>query len=328
MTIEKLKSGSYRITQMENGQRYRITIDHKPTKTEAMRLLSERFTKSVSTPSNMTLTRACTAYVDDRENIISPSTIVGYRSLIRRIPEKYGNMHLMTITNATIQALTNEYATTHNSKTTNNMISFALSVLSYYDITIKYPTLPQKEKKSPYIPTKDDVMAVFSVIKGTKYEIPITLAALGLRRSEICSLTIDDLDGNRLTINKAKVQDENKEWVIKSTKTLSSNRVITIPDELADAIRSQGYVFNGDPGTIYKNLRRAQNKAGVPYFHLHKLRHFFASYMHNQGYTDKQIQEAGGWRDGSRIMKMVYQHAMDMEQAQKGMADSIQALMS
>ena len=36
MTIEKLKSGSYRIVQMHEGKRYRVTIDHKPTQKEAM----------------------------------------------------------------------------------------------------------------------------------------------------------------------------------------------------------------------------------------------------------------------------------------------------
>ena len=39
MTIEKRANGSYRIVEMRNGIRYRITVDHKPTKAEARDLL-------------------------------------------------------------------------------------------------------------------------------------------------------------------------------------------------------------------------------------------------------------------------------------------------
>ena len=71
---------------------------------------------------------------------------------------------------------------------------------------------------------------------------------------------------------------------------------------------------------------KVQKQLGIQHFPLHKMRHFFASYLHNLGYSDKQIQEAGGWRDGSNIMRVVYQHAMDMENAKKKMSDSIISL--
>jgi integrase len=229
----------------------------------------------------------------------------------------------MQVTNETLQAIVNDYAPGHSSKTVKNMSCFIVSVLSAHNITLKSPTLPQTERKSPYIPTKEDVSRIFEYLSGTKYEVPITLAALGLRRSEICALTIDDLNGNVLRINKALVQDKAGKWVVKTTKTTASTRTIIIPDELADLIREQGCVYEGFPAMIYKHLKMAQNDLGIPSFTLHKLRHFFASYMHDLGYTDKQIQEAGGWRDGSRVMKIVYQHAMDMDEAKKGMSDSI-----
>lgn len=328
MTIEKLPSGSYRISQTDNGKRYRITVDHKPSKAEATRLIAERLTSKPVSFQNKTLESACISYIEERENIISPSTAKGYYKIVRMIPQKYGKLHLMQISNSTIQALANDYSVGRSVKTIRNYVCFILSVLNYNDISLKMPSLPQIEKKSPYIPTKEDVTAIFNEIKGTNYEVPITLAALGLRRSEICALTLSDLQGNKLTIDKAMVQNKAKEWVIKTTKTQASIRTIIIPDDLADIIRKQGYVYKGYPANIYANLKRAQKRAGVPQFPLHKLRHFFCSYMHDLGYSDKQIQEAGGWSgDGySRVMKTIYQHAMDMEQAKKGMADSINGL--
>ena len=197
-----------------------------------------------------------------------------------------------------------------------------ISVLGIHDIDIKAPKLPQRIKKQQYIPTKEDIKAIFDVIKGTEHEIPISLGCYGLRRSEICALTIDDLNGNELTINKALVKNEHNEYVLKTTKTTDSTRTIVIDDDLADLIRERGHIYEYHPENLYKALQRAQDKAGVPRFQLHKLRHFFASYLHSKGYTDKQIQEMGGWKTDN-VMKAVYQHALDMEEAKQKAAHDI-----
>ena len=141
----------------------------------------------------------------------------------------------------------------------------------------------------------------------------------------MCALTIDDLDGNKLTINKAKVKDVNNKWVIKTTKTVDSTRTIIIPDDLADRIREKGYIYKYIPGSICRALERAEKEAGIPNFPLHKLRHFFASFLHNKGYTDKQIQEMGGWKSNN-VLQTIYKHAMDMDNAKKKAADDLSSI--
>ena len=91
-------------------------------------------------------------------------------------------------------------------------------------------------------------------------------------------------------------------------------------------IRKQGYIYNGMPGTLYKMLQKFQDKAGIPHFSLHKMRHFFASYMHSKGYTDKQIQAVAGWKT-DKVLKEVYQHAMDMDEAKAKMSSDISSLL-
>ncbi len=149
---------------------------------------------------------------------------------------------------------------------------------------------------------------------------------MGLRRSEICALTIDDLDQETglLTIDKALVQNEHEEFVVKTTKTTDSTRTIILPKNLVDLIVKQGYVYKGHPESISRYLRVTLKELGIHDFSLHKLRHFFASYLHNLGYTDKQIQKLGGWK--SDVMKNVYQHAMDVDETKKEMAKAIQKL--
>ena len=313
MTIEKLKSGNYRIRQMVDGKYYSLTIDHKPKKSEAEALIHETIKKPQKAVKGLTLSKACEAYNEAKSNILSPATIRGYESTIRNLPEEY-NRSIVEYNSALLQALTNTWAKKCSPKTVKNRASYIYTVLKFHEIDIKPATMPQNIKESEYIPTEQEVSAVLNYMKDTKYWAATMLAVQGMRRSEILALTLDDLNGNVLTINKAMVPNTDEQYIIKSTKTSASTRQIVIPDSVADRIREQGFIYEGDPGGIRKNLIRAQKALGIRHFKLHALRHFFASFM-NGKLTDKQIGELGGWRDGSRVMKLVYQHAMEMEDA-------------
>lgn len=94
--------------------------------------------------------------------------------------------------------------------------------------------------------------------KGTQFAIPIVLACYGMRRSELCALEPKDIEGDLVTIDKAKVQNERKEWIVKATKTTVSTRKIIIPMETADKIRDQGYVYKEHPGKITGFLSSVQ----------------------------------------------------------------------
>lgn len=321
MGVDRLPSGNYRVRQMIDGKTYTFTLDHKPSKSEITHLIADAVNSQTITDRS-SVEYACRNYIESKSNVLSPSTIRGYYSILKNISEPFLARSLPTVTVPVLQAEINRYSKDHSAKSTRNFSGFLQSVLKFYGAGQLPVTVPQREKKPVYIPTKEEVHAIFKEMKGTRYEAAISLAALGLRRSEICALTLDDLSGNVLTINKAVVQNEKKEWIVKSTKTTDSTRTIVIPDSLADLIREQGYIYEGDPEMIYCALSKAQKKLGIQHFSLHKMRHFFASYMHDLGFSDKQIQEFGGWKTDI-VMKTVYQHAMDMEETKKKMAGNI-----
>lgn len=323
MTIEKLPSGNYRIKEMRNGKTYRITVDHKPTKSEAKELVEKRI-GSYSNPNSFEC--AADVYIKSKENVLSPATIRGYRSIINNMDDSFRKLPLDKITLQVLQTYINNYSANHSPKSVRNLNGFIIAVLKYNGSEVKSPRLPQKEKNKTYIPTEDDVKKILQEFKGHKYEAFIILATMGLRRSEICALTPDDLKGNVLSINKALVQNDKKEWVIKSTKTTESTRSIVIPDSVVELLNTNGF-YEGNPENLYFCLSRAQKRLGIPHFPLHKLRHFFASYMHDLGYSDKQIQEFGGWKT-DEVMKTVYQHAMEMDKVKSDMACNIGALMN
>lgn len=318
MNITKLPSGSYRIRHMVDGKTYSVTVKEKPSKTEAMKLITAKINKPIMS-SNMTVEMACKAYIDAKANVLSPTTYKEYVGTAKRLPDSFKSMKIINVTSLDVQKVVNDYAARLSPKTVANYANFIFSVLKAQEIDIKFPKLPQRVKSTPYIPSVEDIQKVFKVIKGSEHEIAIILCCYGLRRSEVCALTLDDLDGNKLTINKAKVKDVNNQWVIKTTKTVDSTRTIIIPDELADRIREKGYIYKYIPGSICRALERAEKQAGVPTFPLHKLRHFFASYLFEKGYNSKQIQEMGGWRTDN-VMRVVYLHAMNMDLAKRQMA--------
>lgn len=323
MTIEELPSGKFRITEMRDGVRYRETLDHEPGKKEAKKLIE----KKIGSYHNTTIfSHAADVYIKSKENVLSPATIRGYRSILNNMNDSFKSLQLDRITLPVLQRFINDYSATHSPKSVRNLNGFIISVLKFNGSDIQSPRLPQKEPKDIYIPTEEDIKRLLHEFKGHKYEAFIVLATMGLRRSEICALTPEDLNGNVLTINKALVQNDKKQWVIKTTKTESSTRTIVIPDEVVELLNKNGF-YEGNPENLYFCLVRAQKRLGIPQFPLHKLRHFFASYMHNQGYSDKQIQEFGGWKTDA-IMKTVYQHAMEMDKVKNNIANNIGSLMS
>ena len=160
------------------------------------------------------------------------------------------------------------------------------------------------------------------------YEIPIILACYGLRRSEICALSVDDVDGDVLNIDKAKVQDENGKWVIKSTKTTASTRKIIIPISISEKIRKQGYVYRGNPCSITQFLEDSQDSLNIPRFSVHKLRHYFASKMSSMNIPEEDIMKMGGW-ETDHVMKSVYRHSMieKEENAKREAAEKMQNIL-
>lgn len=325
MKIEKLPSGSYRIRKMYKGKTYTVITQYKPTQKEAITLMSNELEKTWSKAEHMTFQKAAENYVDMKRNVLSPSTIKEYSGTAGRIPKWFNDLAASDISQIEINRLVNELSKTKSPKTVRNYHGFISAVLGTFNPNLRIcTTLPQKVKNEPYTPAREDVRRILEEIRDTPYEIPITLACYGMRRSEICALSPDDIDGDIVHINKALVLDENKKWVVKNTKTTESTRDIIIPEDLADKIRKQGYVYKGHPNTIYDFLKRTEEKLGIPHFSIHKLRHYFASQMSALGVPEADILKLGGW-ETDHVMKSVYRHSM-MEKEEKSKREAAEKL--
>ena len=316
MKIEKLPSGSYRIRKTYKGQAYTVIFDRKPTQKEAMQAMAKELDRIQEKDKSMTFKNAAEEYIEAKRNVLSPSTIRGYTSAMKTISNKFQELNIHDITVLDIQTEINLLSRAHRPKTVRNYHGFISAVLGTFCPCLKIcTTLPQKVKNEPYIPSDEDIRRLIEYVKGTQFEIPIILACYGMRRSEICALSLDDIDGDVVRISKARVLDEKMEWVNKTTKTSASTREIIIPMEIADKIRKNGYVYNGHPNSITTYLYKAEEKLDIPHFSLHKLRHYFASKMSALNIPEADIIKMGGW-ETDHVMKAVYRHSMMEKEAQ------------
>lgn len=323
MNIEKLPSGSYRLTQQVNGKRYRLTIDHKPTKDEAIRLMARQLNSAPSDLNNpsMTVLEACRGYISVKQNVLSPATVRLYNDLTKALSDRFASLRLTKVTTSAFQKEINDYSASHAPTSTATLGAFLKSVFTMHGVLIGKVKYPQKKKKDIYIPTKEEVQAITAYFTGSRFEAVFKLATFGLRKGELCALTPADIVETTVHVNKSKAYTDDGHWIIKSTKTTESEREIDIPLDLAELIHRQGYVYKGHPGRLNPTLNQAQDKLGIPRFSVHKFRHFFASYLHQLGYSDKQIIKMGGWKTNA-ILSTIYQHAMEVDKArQKAAAD-------
>lgn len=321
--VERLKSGSYRVRKQINGQMIRKTFDHRPTNAEMIKEFSQIVDE---TPVKGSFYSSAEKYIDSKCNVLSPTTIRGYKSMLKNLPDSFTMRKISQITQADIQSCVNDYAVEHSPKSTINAHGFIFAVLRFFRPTMIINTaLPQKKPNMSYIPTKNDIMQILDASAGTRYHIPFQLGIMSLRLGEICALTLDDINTKEstLTVSKTLVKDSDNHYVLKEcAKTDAGNRTIVISDKLIREIHENGEIYNGYPNNILKALHRYQSRLGIPRFRFHDLRHFYASFSHSIGVSDANIMANGGWRS-DHIMKSVYRHETAKDTAQQRVIEAL-----
>lgn len=315
MTIEKVGK-KWRVKQMHNGITYRVSLDYKPTNKEAQLIIAEKI--SADEPSGDrrdTFAKSAEKYLQIKSNVLSPSTIRGYNTIIRSISDRFMNTKTCDITQELIQKEINDYSASHSPKSTRNLHGFISAVLTVYKPSLRISTtLPQKRKYEAYTPSEDDIKKILNDVAGSKFEIPFRLGCYGMRRGEICCILASDLSGNMLHISKSKVLTDDGTWIIKPyPKTTESDRTIYIDDELADLIRKQGYAYKEHPERLSKALKRIQKRLKMPEFRFHDLRAYYASMAHAMGVPDAYIMANGGW-SSTNILNRVYKRTFTEKQ--------------
>jgi integrase len=163
------------------------------------------------------------------------------------------------------------------------------------------------------------------LLHGHLLEVPFQLAILGLRRGEICALSLSDLSQDDvLHVHRSAVYQDGGGIVINEIpKNATSDRYIALPPDLSNLIRKQGYITKCNPNSLTDSLHDFLARYRFPPYRLHDCRHFFASYCHARGIAEADILAAGGWKTPN-IMRTVYRHSM----AKSSAGEAIKGLFS
>lgn len=313
---KKLPSGTWRVlvyAGKENGKpKYKSFT--APTRREAeAKAATYTLDRKERTDANMNVHDAIDRYITSKENVLSPSTIRGYRGILRNNLKDIMYTSLDRLTSEAVQAAISKEATNHTPKTVRNIHGLLSASLAMFAPDIRLnTTLPQKKKPVYYTPTDAEIKKLMEYVKGTELELAVLLAATGsLRRSEICALTVDDVQDGGVIINKAMVRGDKKTWCIKQPKSQAGYRFVPLPPNVIQTLRKvkEGRIFPHNPEWLSDSFFMALQKAGIPHFRLHDLRHYYASTLHAMGVPDKYIMLYGGW-SSEATLHQVYQHAM------------------
>lgn len=196
--------------------------------------------------------------------------------------------------------------------------------------------LPKIERKEAKFYTKEQLKELLLLSKDTSLEPAIILAGmLGLRRGEIAGLKWENIDFEARVLHIVSVRTSaGSNKITKEPKTESSKRALYLIDYVYEVLlrlkekqRIQeeklgrlyyhsDYVLVKDDGIpprangISDQFLTFLKKHDLPHIRFHDLRHTFASVLHNNGVSLKDISTALGHTDIG-ITSKIYTHIMD-----------------
>lgn len=327
-----LQSGKWRCQVMADGKRVSITAN-TPEEANALALakkaglIEQAKEDDMARAGNITLTAAIDKYIEARKNVLSPSTISGYKEIQRnRFPDL---MHtkVSRIGPESLQEAVNSEAKKVSAKTLKNAVGLVVAVVSqYHELNTKRIRLPQRKKKEHAFLDEQGLINLFDAIRGDLVELPLLLGIwLGMRRSEIMGLCWDCVDFNNFQIHvrRTYVKGEDGYILRDELKTEASRRTLDCPGYIMEKLKvytpnhREGRVFTMHPNTLYKNMKKCCEEYGINFVGVHGLRHTNATVMLSLGVIDKVAMARGGWSTDI-TMRQIYQHVFNSDKEKAG----------
>lgn len=312
----RLPSGSWFVRVQVDGVSISITMPtEKACLAEAVELKTGAKETRLLMPADKTVSAAIDDYIAARENILSPSTIRGYRIIQRNRFQSIMPARIGTISSQKWQSIVNAEAKVCSAKTIKNAWGFLASVIhetTGKEIFVRLPQLVEADR--PFL-DPEQIHTFVAAVHGDSVEVSALLALSSLRQSEIMGLQWEDVDLEKgvLWVRGAAVPDEHNKLIRKTeTKNQTSRRQVPIIAPLAAALRTcppkaSGPVVTIGTSWMYKRINQICKANGLPQVGVHGLRHSFASLAYDLQIPEKIAMEIGGWAD-DKTMRKIYTH--------------------
>lgn len=312
---KKLPSGNWRVrvfshTDSDGKKHYESFT--ASTKQQA-EMMAAKFANDVdrNRADDITVGECVQRYIDANENILSPSTINGYRVDSRRF-KPIERLRIRKLSSNDIQGFINGLnARGLSPKSVKNTWGLLRTSLTFSGIDkqflIHLPANPRKKKTAP---ESEQVKLLYENASPMMKKAIMLAARHSLRRGEICALKYKDLNGDVLYVHSDVVKSaDGHSWVHKDIpKTSDSNREIYLSEkdlELIGTGEPDEYIVPVVPTSIGTNFDRLRKRTGVK-IRFHDLRVYFASISAAMGIPELFTATQGGWKEGSQVLKDHY----------------------
>ena len=287
-------------------------------------------------------------YIRDVKNRLKENTWLTKEHIIRtKILPFFGKLKISEISTKEIITWQNEmlayrdekkkpYSQTYL-KTLHNQLSAIFNhAVRYYNLREnpckKAGSMGKKKNREMMFWTKEQYLKFAEVMmdKPLSFYAFEMLYWCGIREGELLALTPADFDFEKRTVSINKsYQRLNGEDLITTPKTEKSNRVITMPQFLAEEI--QDYIkmlygigpddrmFTVTKSYLHREMDRGAKEAGIPRIRIHDIRHSAVSLLIDMGFSATAIAD----RVGHESIDITYNYAHLFPSKQAEMADKL-----
>ena len=230
----------------------------------------------------------------------------------------------------------NKFAPTYLRSIDNQLHAIFNHAERYYNLSpnpvSKVSKMGAKESKEMLFWTKDEYLKFSDAImdKPLSFYAFEMLYWCGIREGELLALTPADFDFEKCTVSISKsYQRLNGQDLITTPKTEKSNRVITMPQFLADEMQDylkmlydvgeNDRMFTVTKSYLHREMDRGAKEAGVKRIRIHDIRHSAVSLLIDMGFSATAIAD----RVGHESIDITYNYAHLFPSKQAEMADKL-----
>lgn len=336
----------YRYTDW-TGERKQSQKRGFKTKREAQIWEREQLNKATA-DLDMTFDSFVEQYTADMQTRIKENTWSTKEHIIRtKIIPYFGKQKMSNITAQQIITWQNELMNYKDEngktlspvylKTINNQLSAIFNhAVKYYNLREnpckKAGSMGKKKNREMLFWTKEEYLKFAEVMmdKPLSFYAFEMLYWCGIREGELLALTPADFDFEKCTVSITKsYQRLNGQDLITTPKTEKSNRVIKMPQFLADemqdylkqlyGIESNDRMFTVTKSYLHREMDRGAKEAGVKRIRIHDIRHSAVSLLIDMGFTATAIAD----RVGHESIDITYNYAHLFPSKQTEMAEKL-----
>ena len=336
----------YRYTDW-TGERKQSQKRGFKTKREALAWEREQLNKATA-DLDMTFASFVEQYTADMKTRIKENTWATKDHIIRtKLLPYFGKLKMCNITAQQIITWQNEmldhkdengkkYSPAYLRSVNNQLSAIFNHAVRYYDLREnpckKAGSMGKKKNRKMLFWTKEEYLKFAEVMmdKPLSFYAFEMLYWCGIREGELLALTPADFDFEKCTVSITKsYQRLNGQDLITTPKTEKSNRIIKMPQFLADemqdylkqlyGIEPNDRVFTVTKSYLHREMDRGAKEAGIKRIRIHDIRHSAVSLLIDMGFSATAIAD----RVGHESIDITYNYAHLFPSKQTEMAEKL-----